>query len=311
MHALRTARRAGRLHKPKQTKINSMKRRKFLTAVGGAAGAAALGGCCSTKEKSSTPKTRAVSGKKKREQVTTYGLSSISSADPNSPFTMDVRLPGWFPDGVDVKGSPKRLFLEEVAGIKQNNVVESFPVEFDYTGKSKNWILGYPLSTSQTSLTKLVQKLAVRLRQYNASLYRLRRLHYYWYYKDHDSRFVAFPKPNPYGDPRDANHNIITPQPKTDRSGFNDLAKAAERDWDTVCGQVNDLLETATTANNIFGVQLMAADMIAANGYIVSVRVVVKKPNWPPNSPPHPEPGGSSSHVSISSAFSSSSQKVT
>ena len=92
--------------------------------------------------------------------------------------------------------------------------------------------------------------------------------------------------------------------------------KAAETDWVRVTNQLNKLLETASTEGNNFGIELLAADMIAANGYIFSMRVVVKKRRataaaaadpaavawW------RPEVGGSSSHVSISSTFSSSSQ---
>src|SRR5689334_22285039 len=133
-----------------------MKRRKFLNTVGGAAGAAALGGCCTMAKPRSDPGQNH-GGKRGRGQTATYGLSSVTPPDPNSPFTLNVRQPGWFPDGLDIGGQRKRLFLEEVAGIKQNNVVESFPVEFDYNGRSKNWILGYPISTSQTGLTKLVK----------------------------------------------------------------------------------------------------------------------------------------------------------
>src|SRR5215471_18480888 len=122
-----------------------MKRRTFLTTVGGAAGAAALSGCCTTAKTPTTPGQNP-GGKGGRGQTATYGLSSVTppDPDPNSPFKLNIRQPGWFPDGIDIGGQRKRLFLEELAGIKQNNVVESFPVEFDYTGKSKNWILGYP-----------------------------------------------------------------------------------------------------------------------------------------------------------------------
>ena len=91
------------------------------------------------------------------------------------------------------------------------------------------------------------------------------------------------------------------------------MAKAAEADWTKVSNQVNDLLETASSGSSSFGIELLAADMVAANGYIVSMRVVANEPseNGGPASPgiAAPEVGGSSSsHVSISSAFSSSSQ---
>lgn len=283
-----------------------MKRRAFLTTVGSAAGAAALGGCCSTPKQCNGTST--TGGTKHGRLTSTYALSSVTPADPNSPFALSVRQPGWFPDGADIGGQPKRLFQEEVVGIKQNEVVESFPVEFG-AGPSNKWILGSPISASQGKFTTFVRKVAVKIRQYNASLYRLRRLHFYYDYRNTDPRLVKFPKPNPHGDPKDANGTPIVPSPKSDPQQFKAMVKAAEDDWVRVADRVNQLLETASSETNAFGFQLLAADMIAANGYIVSMRVVVKKPGANPTPGPHPpETGGSSSHVSISSVFSSSSQ---
>jgi hypothetical protein len=248
-------------------------------------------------------KSAGVTGQKNRSQTPTYELSSIGLADPTTPFTLPIRQPGWFPDGVDV-GTKKRqrLFLEEVAGTTDTGLAETFPVEFDDTGTSKKWILGSRIDTTKKdSLTSFVQKLAVKVRQYNASLYRLRRLHFYWDYKDQDSRLVTFPPPNPYGDP------TTDPDPTKDLQGFTKMAQDAEADWIKVCDQVNDLLETASTDGNSSGITLIAADMIAANGYIVSMRIVVKPPEQqPPGGVPPPEPDGSSSHVSLHSPFSSS-----
>jgi hypothetical protein len=241
--------------------------------------------------------------KKVRGQTVTYGLSSISSADPSTPFTLTIRPPGWFPDGADI-GTKKRqrLFLEELAGITDTSLLETFPVEFDYTGTSKKWILGSRIDTTKTDgLTNLVQRLAVKVRQYNASLYRLRRLHVYWDSQDRDPRLVNFPPPNPHGDPK------TEPDPINDLPKFKQMLKNAEDDWTNVSNQVNELLETASSDGNSFGVTLLGSDMIAANGYIVSMRVVVKYPDPTPGGAPPPEVGGSSSHVSLSSAFSSSS----
>jgi hypothetical protein len=249
------------------------------------------------------PKTFAsLIGNKNRGQAPTYGLLSISAANTSTPFTLPVRPPGWFPDGVDI-GTVKhqRLFLEEVAGITQTGLLETFPVEFDYTGTSKKWILGSRIDTTQSDdFTNLVRKLAVKVRQYNASLYRLRRLHFYWDYKDQDPRLVNFPEANPHGDPK------TKPDPINDLPGFKKMAQDAEADWIKVSSQVNDLLQTASSGGNNSGVTLLGTDMIAANGYIVSMRVVANPPS-PPGVPLPPEAGGSSSsHVSISSPFSSS-----
>jgi hypothetical protein len=243
--------------------------------------------------------------KKMRGQTRTYGLSSITAEDPNTPFKLHVRQPGWFPDGVDIgTAKRKRLFLEEVVGITPTDITVPFPVEFDYAGTSKKWILGSRIDATQTDkFTTFVRRLAVKLRQYNASLYRLRRLHYYWYYKDQDPRLVTFPKPNPHGDPK------TNPDPIGDIKEFKKMVKAAEADWTKVNNQVNNLLETASSDGNTLGIKLLAAEMIAANGYIVAMRVVANPPPVTPGVAPPPEPGGSeSSHVSISSPFSSSSQ---
>jgi hypothetical protein len=243
--------------------------------------------------------------KKTRGQTPTYGLSSITAADPSTPFKLPIRPPGWFPDGADI-GTKKRqrLFLEEVAGITDTGLLETFPVEFDYTGTSKKWILGSRIDTTKSDdFTNLVRMLAVKIRQYNASLYRLRRLHYYWDYQDQDPRLLNFPQANPHGDPK------TEPDPVNDLPGFKQMVRDAKADWIKVSDQVNDLLETASSDGNNFGVTLLATDMIAANGYIVSMRVVANPPSTTPGVPPPPEVGGSSSsHVSISSAFSSSSQ---
>jgi hypothetical protein len=256
---------------------------------------------------SATAKTKASGAKKNaankmRGETRTYGLSVVTSADPTSPFTLPVRQPGWFPDGEDIGTTKrKRLFLEEVAGITDTGLTQTLPVEFDYTGKSKKWILGSRIDTAQTDdLTRFLQKLALRVRQYNASLYRLRRLHFYWDYKDQDSRLVTFPQANPHGDPK------TDPDPINDLSGFKKMVEDAEADWASVNNQVNDLLETAYSSGNNFGITLLGVDMIAANGYIVSMRVVANPPATP--GVPPPELGGSSSQVSISSPFSSSSQ---
>src|SRR5437016_9687581 len=213
-----------------------MKRRTFLKTVGGAAGVTALGGCCTPAKNAATRKV-AGKGKTKRGQTPTYGLASMTSADPTTPFTLSVRQPGWFPDGADIGSQRKRLFLEEVAGVKKTSVTETFPVEFDYTGTSKKWILGSRIDTTQSdNLTKFVQRLAVKVRQYNASLYRLRRLHFYWDYKDQGVQLVTLPKANPHGDPK------TNPDPKNDLPGFKNMVNDAEADWVKVTDQVNDLL---------------------------------------------------------------------
>ena len=298
-----------------------MKRRKLLKNVGSATGAAALSAPKILAQTKSSQKTASQKptkkGSKTHSQTNTYGLASISSADPQTPFSLPVRMPGWFPDGADLgQRHRQRLFPEEVIGRKKSGYYESFPVHFlDNNEDSKKWILGSKLVRTKHApdgekpLTRFVRRLALRIRQYNASLYRLRRLHFYWDYKD-KAHPVIWPPPNPV-----ESHPSI-PDP-SDLIGFSNLVKEAETDWSKVCDQVNGLLEEASGDNSSYKVKLLAADMVAVNGYVVSMRVVVQKPgagkqSIRPVSGPVAlrEPGVSSSHVSISSAFSSSSQII-
>jgi hypothetical protein len=208
-------------------------------------------------------------------------------------------MPGWFPDGADSeKGACQRLFQEEVIGI-EDGVPVPFGVRFNHRetaakdADSSRWILGSRIARvknpKEKSLTNLVRRLAVKVRQYNASLYQLRRLHFCYKYPDN------WPDPNPHGD--------HPGPPPGSPAIFRQRVKEAEADWSRVTNQVNKFLESG---HSNFGLKLLAADMIAVNGYIVSMRVVAQKPTR--GRRPVFEVGGSSSHVSISSPFSSSSQ---
>ena len=295
-----------------------MKRRKLQKTPGSAAGAAAR--CaCSTPGKA-TGKEQAV---KKHPQTETYGLAPISPPDPDTPFKLSVRRPGWFPDGADLAQGPRqRLSQAEVVGKKAHGKYESFPVNFrDKDDGSKKWVLGSKLirteeaPAGQVTLTRFVRRLALRARQYNASLYRLRRLHFYWDYRDKPAHQLKWPPPNP------CVKESRPPNPSDGRS-FGLMVKDAEEDWCKVANQMDDLLDGAKADTNPYGLKLLAADMITANGYIVSMRVVVQTPGAgkqslrtmsglvalrePGGSSSHGS-AGSSSHVSLSLTFSSSS----
>ena len=232
-----------------------------------------------------------------QNETNTYELGPISAPDPRSPFKLSVRMPGWFPDAADLARGPRQpLFEEEVIGRKKSGYYESLPVPFlDEDEGSKKWILGSRLiktkeaPASEKALTAFVRELAKMMRQYNASLYRLRRLHFYWDYKDKPGQ-VIWPPPNP----DETNPSIPDP---SDLKRFTVLVNDAEQDWADINEEVSRLLEEASAGGNSYKLKLLAADMVAVNGYVVSIRVVVE--------PERREPGGSSSHVSISSAFSS------
>src|SRR5262249_37036141 len=143
------------------------------------------------------------------------------------------------------------------------------------------------LSAGEAWLTSLIRELADLVRRYNASLYRLRRLHYFTYFRKHK----PWPPKNPHGDP------VLPPAVgKT----LKDLVKDAERDWTKrVIPDLVDFLNSPYFCGKK-EYSILAADMIEVNNYIVSMRVVAVEENE------DGEVGGSSSHVSISSAFSSS-----
>jgi hypothetical protein len=238
--------------------------------------------------------------------TTTYKLGPISSESSGSPFNLLIRMPGWFPDGVDDgRGQCQRLFPEEMVGLSGGSPLP-LPVPFqpDYHtwcgGDSDRWIHGVSIpdlpnpTTDQTEapLTTLVRDLAVKVRRYNASLYRLRRLHYHQKYSA--CAGYKLPPRNPYGDP------TSVPSPTADPDGFKIMISDAETDWRNVNDDLNCFLDKDTGIQRQgYGLALIAADMVEVNGYVISIRVVA-------NPVFLKEAGGSSSHVSISSAFSSS-----
>jgi hypothetical protein len=271
-----------------------MKRRKFLKAVGGVTGATAFG-VVSTAKTVAQPKRSSNNDEDPNGPAKTYGLEPTKPA--SDPFNRPVRPPFWYPDGRDFDNDQnKRIFAEEVVGLDLKSTASSKPskpfgVEFEYKGVSKKWILGSKIANpgdakDHENFTQLVRELAVKVRNYNASLYRLRRFHFCDKYHDNPK---TWPHANPDGDPPD--------QLKPGTDPFVKLVKKAEENWWKVADELSDFLKTAKEKTYL-GFTLIGADMIAVNGFIVSMRVVVTKDIR--------EEGGSSSHVSISSPFSSS-----
>ncbi len=289
-----------------------MKRRAFLKTVGGATGAAAVGAVSIPNSVAQGQKPQTTDTD--RLPTYPYGLDELKKgADSHSPSSkLRVREPFWYPDGSnpDTDGR-KRVFLEEAIGINSSNEHLPFPVEFEYKGQSKKWILGGQMLEVSDSMpafkklfTKLVRELGVQVRKYNASLYRLRRLHYCMSYKDEDRKH--WPHGNPDGG--DAKDPLAT----TD-GGFEKRRDNAEMDWGKANDDLNGMLEAAKAGYPqpqegkpppALQALLMGIDMIAVNGYIVSMRVVVRRKS---NGIGPLQTGGSSSHVSISSPFSSAS----
>jgi hypothetical protein len=197
------------------------------------------------------------------------------------------------------------VFPEEVVGKKaKDNKFQSLPVEFEYKGVSKKWILGGsiadPPPTGHVKFTALVRALAVKVRKYNASLYRLRRIHYCNKFSQTQSNW---PHPNPDGgDEKDPTAG--TPKDISDR------VDNAEQNWCSVTDELDAFLESARTNGYPYDpndhnvtpvIRLVGLDATAVNNYVIAMRVVVR-----PIVNGGPQLDGSSSQVSISSPFSSS-----
>ena len=277
-----------------------MKRRTFLKTVGGATGAAALGTV-------SSPENRAVAGPggNGRPAALTTSLEEVTDPKaPDSPSPLSnlrIRPPVWHPDGSTPDSSNRnQVFREEAVGKGKDQMMHSFPVEFEYKGLSKKWILGGPIvdppPRGQTLITLLCRDLAIKMRKYNASLYRLRRIHYCNKFKDPGSK-KHWPHANPDGgDEKD-------PTAGTASDVSNRVSKA-EQDWCDVTKDIDTFIENAKTgyplAPATAKIRLVGLDMVEVNNYAVAMRVVVETL---PGAPP--EVGESSSQVSISSPFSS------
>jgi hypothetical protein len=221
-----------------------------------------------------------------------------------NPFTLSMKAPSWFPDGVDVPWNKKQgQFPGEAIGQVGENL-RPFKIRFSdkdaasHGENSHQWIFGNRIYEpkgkaakgleKKSPLAHMICELAKRVRRYNASLYRLRRLHLWFKGK------VPMP-PNPAGGDPTAN----LPDPNSPE--FHKCVQRAEKDWVKVTNDLGQFITKATKNK-----KLVTVDMVEVNGYVVSMRVITptKRPSSGGLIPL--TLGGSSSHVSISSAFSSS-----
>jgi len=244
------------------------------------------------------------------KQVKTHKLSEAINPVPPSALSLRTRLPGWHPDAVDFEdpdqpGSKIRvnLFLEEaigmeaVAGNPGQPRVLSFNAQFAEGADNSKWILGDALPAvddpANSAFTRLLHDLARLARRYNAALYSLRRLKFNF---DLFGGAHSFPPANVHS--RDQDLSRLT------KDELRPLIAAAEADWREKADAINDFVDAKSPEfkdpEKYQGFVFQAADMVEVNNYVVSMRVVVLF---------RPGPAqliGSSSHVSISSAFSSS-----
>jgi hypothetical protein len=279
-----------------------MKRRAFLKKVGGATGAAALGGySTSGREKSESASTRPAEAQstqkatqkaaqtatnafvRNHKQDCTTGIGAKIGPDFKPTFTLSTRKPGWFPDAEDPMHDQDYLFPEEAiryVGIKPFGFL--LPV---IPKPSAAQILGNVLPTedrAKNPFTILLREIADLVRMYNLTLYELRRFHYLKKFKE------SLPK-NTHGNQPDL--------PPLSDPDFDKKAQAAETTWTKAARDLDVFIDSGAS------MRLVAVDMVQVNKYIVSMRVVALQST--PDLHIFEAGGSSSSHVSISSAFSS------
>jgi len=274
--------------------------------------------------------------------TTKLGPVAAPPGPEDLPFTQPRREPGWHSDAtvrtLDL-GHPEHVVINPMEALAKN--ADGHPIPFpipSFHGKPfeepnrharpeewlefiRHWILGHPIvERDSREFYLLLLELAQLARNYNASLYRLRRLHFYQK-ASNDRKGGPLPPRNPHGE-------IDDPEP-CDPARFAAQVQLAEADWKKATAEI-----TAFIDEEHHGLKIGSADMVEVNHYIVSMRVILDHrtkgggvtesaqritaatlASQPPVPPP---PGGtslrplgagtSSSLVSISSNFSSSSK---
>jgi hypothetical protein len=229
----------------------------------------------------------------------TYKLGAIELQPQHSPFRFDIRMPGWHPDGDDKGSGRVDLFIEEAIKIS-NNKFEPFPPAFaEATADPRGWITGEPLpaTINPNPFSRVILELANLVREYNAALYRLRRLHFY-VHSGHTPGTDPMPGANP-DDPSDV-------LPEDSGISIEDLVKAAERRWRGATKALSKFIEKPKHTPG--DLRIVAADMVEVNSYVVSMRVIADTTSaikLRKRARILQIGGSSSSHVYISSAFSS------
>jgi hypothetical protein len=163
----------------------------------------------------------------------------------------------------------------------------------------KSWSLGAPLNTTKpTAFDTFLAEIAERVRRYNAAMYWMRRLHFH----ENDVPIKDPPKWNKHGDKLEKLDNLTA-------SDFQTLVTNAEQEWNDAVDSLNLLLAgndplPSSDSHSDQGFKFTSADMVEVNGYIVSMRIVSSQPQTTSDYHTTQVGGSSSSHISISSAFS-------
>ncbi len=259
----------------------------------------------------------------------TTKLGAVAPADttPESPFSLPRRLPGWHSDSTVRKTDiaiheraplyPEEALAQSPQGAFLPPPVPEFdgvpfaePSEETHPGEwlkyLRQWIVGNPIvETDSKEFYLLLLELAQLARNYNADLYRLRRLHYYHLAA---TRGVTGPLP-----PRNPHGEIDDPEPK-DPVKFAEQVRAAEANWKRSTSEIDAYINGEHR-----GLKIATADMVEVNHYIVSMRIILAPQprashalTLDPTDPTDPtgHAGTSSSQVSVSSNKSSSSSSA-
>lgn len=230
---------------------------------------------------------------------------------PGSVFRGERKMPGWRPDMTTANF--EYLFPEEAIFRDNQRKFHAFPPPTHPDAslpadkrpfkdpepndpdaikrKFNEWILGVPFVNTDdkknTEFDKVVKELLRLARNYNAALYWMRQLHFH---EKKSQEIGTAPPPNANGD--------LGPLPTTPDEHLN-AVKAAQARWKVVVNELNALLAGGGHKFKSFFV-----DFVQVNDYIVSARIVGDE-RVPDNIAVEELGGSSSSHISISSAFSS------
>jgi hypothetical protein len=223
-------------------------------------------------------------------------------ANPPPSQIKPPKPPGWHPDPPDNDGN--YFFTDEAIFQHRSQGFDAFPTPGSFPSgdpfeeaSDKAWILGVPFKKKENDkFDDLIEEIAKKARHYNAALYWMRRLHFHEKVLINSLAVHSAPPRNLHGD-----DDSDGPDWKDwDLSYVQGKVKSAQTKWNTAVGELKEVLDRKDSP-----FQFKWVDMIQVNGYIVSMRVVTR------NDSPIGEPGvrefggSSSSHVSITSPFSS------
>lgn len=239
----------------------------------------------------------------------------VDSGLPGVPI--DGRAPGWLPDTVtSEKGDRTHLFPKEALGSSDSGT-QAFgnPLGHSLFDESATdplsfnaWIVGAPLrlppEKEQGDFDRLLAAVCAAIRQYNSTLYWLRRLHFH----ANAPEGSIPPEPNPNGPLAERAYPAGKPLPPADSDTFVILVQEAVAGWKSASDNLRAHLEPDSGLPVTGPFHRIVADMVEVNGYIASVRLVASPlpsaTSTSQNSSISGSSGSSSSHVSLSSGAS-------